>query len=259
MPTYEPLYRSRLFRSDLVFGRRCTRVLLQALVLMLAVPGYAAANLKLPKLPKKKDSQELRADYLTRLQEQYMPPADPKTTGSLWSAAYVLGDLSSDYRAHMINDTIVVQVSVQTTAAQSGSTNSSRTFSTTSGISGLVGGIATHGTNPLLNAQSATALKGSGATASNTTFSTSLTGQVIAVLANGNMVVEAERQIAMNNQHEDLIIRGIVRPGDIGSNNTIASSSLSNLEIEMKGKGIISDSNRPPNALTRAVLWLFGF
>jgi hypothetical protein len=27
----------------------------------------------------------------------------------------------------------------------------------------------------------------------------------------------------------------------------------------MKGKGIISDSVRPPNILTRTVLWLFGF
>ena len=229
------------------------------LALLLCANAYAGVDLKIPGVPKKKDSQELRADYLARLQEQYMPPADPRTTGSLWSAAYVLGDLASDYKAHTINDTVIVQVAVQTTAAQSGTTNTSRAFTTTSGISGLVGGIATHGTNPLLNAQSTTALKGSGATASNTTFATSLMGQVIAVLANGNMVIEAERQIAMNNQHEDLVIRGIVRPGDISSANTIASSSLSNLEIEMKGKGIISDANRPPNAITRAVLWLFGF
>ncbi len=233
--------------------------LIAAALLLNATPIAAAVDVKIPKLPKQRNPQELRADYLTRLQEQYMPPADPRTIGSLWSAAYVLGDLASDYKAHSLNDTITVQVSVATTAAQSGNVNSQRTFSTTSGISGLVGGIATHGVNPLLNAQSATALKGSGATASNTTFSTSLTGQVIAVLANGNMVIEAERQIAMNNQHEDVVIRGVVRPGDITPANTVASSSLSNLEIEMKGKGIISDSTRSPNPLTRAVLWLFGF
>ncbi|RXH57254.1 Flagellar L-ring protein FlgH [Granulicella sibirica] len=217
--------------------------------------GLAQAAIK----PVKKTPQEMRADYLTRLHEQYMPPPDARTTGSLWSAANALGDLSSDYRARNVNDTIIVQVSVQTTAAQSGAVNSSRTFSTQSGITGLVGDIATKGMNPLFNANSATALKGSGQTSSNTTFSTSLTGQIIAILANGNMVIEAERQIAMNNQHEDLIVRGIVRPGDISSANTIPSAALSNLEIEMKGKGIISDSVRPPNALTRAVLWLFGF
>ena len=211
------------------------------------------------KLPKKKTPQELRADYLSRLHEQYMPPADARTSGSIWSAANALGDLSSDYRARNVNDTIVVQVSVQTTAAQSGNVDSQRTFSASSGITGLAGDLATKGVSSLFNANSANALKGSGATASNTTFSTSLTGQIIAVLANGNMVIEAERQIAMNNQHEDLVIRGIVRPGDISSANTIPSAALSNLEIEMKGKGIISDSTRPPNPITRAILWLFGF
>jgi flagellar L-ring protein precursor FlgH len=215
----------------------------------------AWARVKLEKKP----PQNLRADYLVRLNEQYMPPPQARTVGSLWSSANALGDLSTDYKARNVNDTIVVQVSVQTTAAQSGDVNSARAFTTSSGISGLVGGIATHGVNPLLNANSNTTVKGSGQTSSNTTFTTSLTGQIIAVLANGNMVIEAERKIAMNNQHEDVIIRGIVRPGDIDTNNSISSSALSNLEIEMKGKGIISDSTRPPNPLTRAVLWLFGF
>jgi flagellar L-ring protein precursor FlgH len=71
--------------------------------------------------------------------------------------------------------------------------------------------------------------------------------------------VEAKRQIFMNNQHEDVTVRGMIRPGDIGPSNTVASTSLSNLEIEMKGKGIISDGVRPPNLLTRAVLWLLNF
>jgi flagellar L-ring protein precursor FlgH len=222
------------------------------------VMGLSAACSSAGIKPVKKTSQELRADYLTHLNEQYMPPPNPRTVGSLWSAANALGDLSSDYRARNVNDTIIVQVSVQTTAAQSGNVDSERTFTTNSAITGIVGAVP-RGTNPLLAANSSHVLKGQGSTASNTTFQTDLTGQIIAVLANGNMVIEAERKIAMNNQHEDLIIRGIVRPGDISSANTIPSSALGNLEIEMKGKGIISDSVRNLNPLTRAVLWLFNF
>ncbi len=225
------------------------------MVACLLSASVAHAGLK----PGKKPAPDLRADYIARLHETLMTAPGARTTGSLWSAANQLGDLSSDYKARNVNDTIVVQVSVATSAAQSGNVDSERTFDTTSGITGLAGKLKTGGLNPLLAANSATTLKGQGSTASNTTFSTSLTGQVIAVLANGNMVIEAQRKIAMNNQHEDLIIRGIVRPGDITSANTVASSQLSNLEIEMKGKGIISDSVRPPNPLTRAVLWLFGF
>jgi flagellar L-ring protein precursor FlgH len=226
---------------------------LLSVFLFTVMPAYAGSK------PSKKAPPDLRADYLTRLHEQYMPPPEARTVGSLWSGANTLGDLSSDYKARNVNDLIVVQVSVQTTAAQSGNVNSQRSFATQSAITGLVGNVTSNKLNPLFNANSATTLKGQGATSSNTTFSTSLTGQIIAVLANGNMVIEAERQIAMNNQHEDLIIRGIVRPGDISSNNTVPSSALSNLEIEMKGKGIISDSVRPPNIITRAILWLFGF
>jgi flagellar L-ring protein precursor FlgH len=86
-----------------------------------------------------------------------------------------------------------------------------------------------------------------------------MTAQVIDVLRSGNLVVEAQRKIFMNNQHEDVIVRGVVRPNDIGPNNTVPSTSLSNLEIEMKGKGIIADSVRRPNLITRALLWLTGF
>jgi flagellar L-ring protein precursor FlgH len=207
----------------------------------------------------KKDPAQLRTDYLTRLQEVDEHATEGRTVGSLWSPGGALSDLSIDYKARKLNDTIVILVSVQTTAAQSGDSSYQRTFQSTSGITGLAGDINTKGLNPLFNANSATALKGSGATDSNTTFQTSLTGQVIAVLPSGNLVVEAQRRIFMNNQHEDLIVRGVVRPGDIGTNNTVASSSLSNLEIEMKGKGLISDATRPLNPITKAILWLFGF
>jgi flagellar basal body L-ring protein FlgH len=33
--------------------------------------------------------------------------------------------------------------------------------------------------------------------------------------------VEAQRKIFMNNQHEDMTIRGVVRPNDIGPSNTV--------------------------------------
>jgi len=206
---------------------------------------------------KKNSPALLRSDYIARLQEQEAPKSD-RTVGSLWSPGD-MGDLSTDYKARKLNDTVVILVSVQTNATQSGDVNSSRAFQTSSAITGLAGDVNTKGLNPLFNANSNTTLKGSGATDSSTTFQTSMTAQVIAVLPSGNLVVEAQRKIFMNNQNEDVTIRGVVRPNDIGSNNTVPSAALSNLEIEMKGKGIIADSTRPPNRITRALLWLLGF
>ena len=230
-----------------------------ALLLLLAALPSLALPIPHPNLKKpQKSSQQLRAEYIARLQQQYVPPTDVSTVGSLWTPQNLLGDFSSDYKAHNLNDTITILASVQTTAAQSGTVDSERSFTTSSAVTGIFGR-SPSALNPLVSGNSASVLKGQGSTASNTTFSTSLTGQVIAVLPNGNMAVQAEREIFMNNQHENVIVRGLIRPGDIGPNNTVSSSSLSNLEIEMKGKGIIADGVRPPNPLTRAILWILNF
>jgi flagellar L-ring protein precursor FlgH len=228
-----------------------------AVLALLGISAGVVFGASTPK-SKSKSAEQLRADYITRLQEKNIPSADEHTVGSLWTAQSPLGDFATDYKAHHLNDTITIQVSVQTTATQSGTVDSERSFTTSSGITGLFGQTPS-ATNPLFAANSSHALKGQGSTASNTLFQTNLTGQVIAVLPSGNLVVEAGRQIFMNNQHENVIVRGMIRPGDIGPNNTVLSSALSNLEIEMKGKGIISDGTRPPNFLTKALLWLLNF
>jgi flagellar L-ring protein FlgH len=238
--------------------RLCVTLLKPTIALaLLAAPTLLASTLdKLKQHPK--TPEQLRAEYIARLQQQYVPAVAEATVGSLWTVQNVLGDFSSDYKALHLNDTITIVVAVQTTAAQSGTVDSERSLTSSSSITGLLGRTPS-AVNPLLSGQSALVLKGQGSTASNTTFATSLTGQVIAVFPNGNLVVQAERQIFMNNQHENVVLRGMIRPGDIGPSNTVPSSALSNLEIEMKGKGIIADGVRPPNAITRAVLWLLNF
>lgn len=221
------------------------------LLLLIPAPSAQAKS-------KKGTPEELRSQYIASLEEQDVS-STTRTLGSLWSPGDPLLDVASDYKARHVNDTVMIEVAVQTTAAQNADVTSQRTFQTSSGITGLAGAINTKGLNPLFNANSSTALKGSGATDSSTTFQTSMAAQVIAVLPSGNLVVEAHRSIFMNNQHEDVTVRGVVRPNDIGPNNTVPSSALSNLEVELKGKGILSDSTRPPNRLVRAILWLVGF
>lgn len=228
------------------------------LQLVLQAASVHAIILPFHKVPKK-TTAELRSEYLTNISQSVVANLPSHAAGSLWSPDGLMVEPAADYKAHTLNDIVTVVVSVQTTAAQSGSVDSERNFNTNSAITGMAGDLSTKGTNPLLAASSSTTLKGTGATNSSTAFSTSLTGQIIAVLPNGNLVIEAHRQIDMNNQHEDVIVRGVARPGDITPTNSVPSSSLSSLEIELKGKGIISDSVRPPNPLTRAILWLFGF
>ncbi len=225
--------------------------------LLCAAIVFSMATTAEAKIDKKNTPAKLRSEYIARLQEADVSTSS-HTVGSLWSAGGELNDLSSDYKARKLNDTLVIVASVQTTASQEGDVSTSRAASGTTGITGLAGGVKTNALNPIFSANTATSLKGAGQTDSNTTFQTSLTAQVIAVLPSGNLVVEAQRKIFMNNQHEDIVIRGVVRPDDIGPNNTVPSAALGNLEIEMKGKGIIADATKRMNPLARAIFWLFG-
>jgi len=205
------------------------------------------------------DAQKTRADYIAKVQQQAATVPTDTATGSLWVSGGALTSLASDYKANHINDLVTIVVVQKTTAQASGNVNGERDFNTTSGITGLAGHISTSGVSNIFTGQSSTKLKGTGSLDTSSNMSTSLTGQVIAVLPNGNMVVEAQRIVTINNQKETMIVRGVLRPGDVSPTNSALSTALSDLEVELKGKGVVSDFTRPPNRLMRALLWLIGF
>ncbi len=206
------------------------------------------------------DPQKTRADYVARMQQQTTAPPAEVTMGSLWTSNGALTNLQADYKASRLNDVVTIVVVQRTTAQATGNVGTQRDFNTTSGISGLAGYIKpTSALSNLLTAQSSTKLKGAGSTDASTTMNTNLAGQVIAVLPNGNLVVEAERLVTINNQKETMLVRGVLRPGDIRPDNSAFSTVLSNLEVELRGKGVVSDATRPPNPLMRAILWVIGF
>jgi flagellar L-ring protein precursor FlgH len=186
------------------------------------------------------------------------PPAPALARGSLFTASSLLADPYSDYKAHLIGDTISIQISESTTISQSGSLASQRDFSHSSGVTG-VGGQSPSFLNPLLAANSSTKLTGTGATASKSQLNTTLSAQVVAELPSGSLVVEARRHVLANHEHENVVLRGVVRPADISSGNLVYSYQLSNLQLEVKGKGVISDSVRQPNIVMRTLLKFIGF
>ncbi|HVZ60091.1 MAG TPA: flagellar basal body L-ring protein FlgH [Terriglobales bacterium] len=223
-------------------------VILLAVSCIFALPNAQAKS--------QRPTKELRADYLARVRQEMPSTSTEPSLGSLWVNGGGLTDLASDYKAHQTGDTIVIQVFQQTTAESNGDVNTDRSYQGNSAITGLPAKIKTGGVDPLIGLQSSAALKGQGSANSSSKLLTTLTGVVIGVLPGGNLVVEAQRHVLMNNQNETMIVRGVVRPGDVSSLNTVSSTVLANLEIELKGKGVISDATRRPNALIRILQWL---
>ena len=231
---------------------------IQVLIVLLDLMFAAGVPRALAKT-KFKDPEQSRAAYIARSRGDSVEQPAERSIGSLWGSGGLLTDITADYKAHHVGDSVVLQVALQTTAQSSGDVNSQRSFQTSSAITSLPGALKTTGVNPLFGVQSGTQLQGKGESSNSSNLTTNLSARVIAVLPNRDLVVEAERQVFMNNQHETMFVRGVLRPGDIGPNNTAASTALANLEVELKGKGIVSDAINRPNAFVRALLWLFNF
>jgi flagellar L-ring protein precursor FlgH len=197
-------------------------------------------------------------DYLNRLQ-QLPSQTTPNTPGSLWSDQGRFAALASDYKARQVGDLITILVSQNVQAQNTGNVSTDRSFKASSGIDALAGHISTSGVQNIFSGSSSQTLQGKAQSSSSSSLSTKLTGQVVAILPSGALVIEASREILMNNERQVVFLRGLVRTGDLGPDNTVPSNSLGNLELELKGKGVVSDGTRPPNVLTRWLLRLIGF
>jgi flagellar L-ring protein precursor FlgH len=202
----------------------------------------------------KQDSQRLRADYIARM-EQQSSTQETTTLGSLYTPGGAFTDMSADYKAHRLGDIVTLLVSETTAASSTGDVNNSRTFQANSAITNMPG-VGSSVANPLLGMSSSKTLKGQGETSTGSSVTATVSAHVIALLPNGSMIVEAERRILINSQHEDLVVRGVLRPGDVGPNNSVPATALANLEIELKGKGVVSDYVGRQNPIIRGLLWL---
>ncbi len=224
------------------------------LLLLLAVA--LQAQTRSPKSPahppaaKGNLAQSSLAAYLERVKAD-SNESHPEA-GSIWTDNGRLARLSTDVRAMRPHDLISVVVQESLAASTDGTVANTRASSANSSVSGLIGTLkAGNALQNLLTASSAAALNAKGASATNSSLSTTLGGQVVAVLPNGMLVIEAARQVEFSQQTQTIILRGLVRPEDISQQNQVLSTAISSLELEVKGKGIINDYTHRQNLLVR--------
>ena len=172
--------------------------------------------------------------------------------GSIWTDSGRLTRMNTDVRAMRPHDLISVVVEENLAASTDGTVKNSRASDANSGISGLIGTLhAGNALQNLINQHSANDLNAQGTSATNSRLSTVFGGQVVAVLPNGILVIEAARQVEFSQQTQTIILRGLVRPEDISQQNQVLSTAISSLELEVRGKGIINDYTHRQNALVR--------
>ena len=208
----------------------------------------------LPKKPVAKTSSHIAtsslAAYLERVRTE--TSSTQATPGSIWVESGRFTRMATDVRAMRPHDLVSVVVSESLAASTDGSVKNSRASNASTQISSLIGALhAGNALQNLVNQNSAAGLNAQGTSATTSSLSTTLGGQVVEVLPNGMLVIEAAREVEFSQQTQTIVLRGLVRPEDISQQNQILSTAISSLELQVRGKGIVTDYTRRPNVLVR--------
>ncbi len=180
--------------------------------------------------------------------------------GSIWFPAARLSNLAADQRARNVDDVVTILVQESASAVSTGQSKTSRASSAQSAITSLAGPKAATGALAnLLNSNTNTALDGEGTTSRETTLTATISARVTHVLVNGNLVVEGTRNLNVNSENQVITIRGVIRPIDLDTTNSVPSARLADMELQVNGKGIVNDAIHRPNFLYRLILGLLPF
>ena len=150
-----------------------------------------------------------------------------------------------DIKARRIGDMITVVLQEQTDAEKSADTGTTKSTSSEIADPIVFGNSPTHNGNPLFrnSLQSEHEFDGAADSSQSNSLKGSITVSVVDVLSNGNLVVQGEKWININQGEEYIRLRGIVRPRDIRADNTIASTRVANAHIQYSGEGILNETN----------------
>jgi flagellar L-ring protein precursor FlgH len=86
--------------------------------------------------------------------------------------------------------------------------------------------------------------KGTGTADQTASLNGSVAVAVVEVMANGNLVLRGEKQLALTEGSEVIQVSGIIRQDDVAPNNTVQSRRLANAQIAYRGTGDLANASR---------------
>jgi len=171
--------------------------------------------------------------------------------------------LFKDHRARLVGDTVTIIVAESTTAQNEGKSEFEKKIGMSGGlrVEGFLDYLFPGWFEPMepikkIDIDPAEKFGGSGKTSEGNKFTTRITATVTEVLPNGNLVLEGSRKIKVNEENQELVFKGVVRPEDITPLNTVNSTQVADVEIFYKGKGPVSQRNKP-GLITKIFNWIF--
>ncbi len=212
------------------------------------------------KTKKEKKKKNKSVPQLVVVEVEEKPPTIPvpvtvkPANGSLFTDNASNGNLLRDFKARQIGDLVFVDVVEESTATVTSSAKRDRDSGNLGGIVPLVSALPINGASTagsVLTGLGQRKYEGKGTTQRKSNVTARITARVIEVLPNGDLRIEAVKQVKINKETEQLAVTGIVRPNDLAADNSIETLSIGDLRVEFNGKGIASADNAPG--------WLFRF
>ena len=159
-------------------------------------------------------------------------------SGSSW---YLLEDI----KPRRVGDMLTVTLQEKTDAKKQADTETKKATDNSITAATLLGAPITASDRELLatKLESSYDFKGEGDSQQSNSLTGSVTVTVVEVMVNGNLVVQGEKWVTINQGDEYIRLRGIVRPSDISPDNTISSERVANAQIQYSGEGTIANTN----------------
>jgi flagellar L-ring protein FlgH len=174
-----------------------------------------------------------------------LPPPTPRTEGAIYQSGQQI-ELFADLKARRVGDVLTVRLTETTSASKSAVTKTTKTTGVNNTGPTILGRTITTGGVPIFTTTLAGAdsFDGEGSSTQGNSLAGSLTVTVMEVQLNGNLVVQGDKTLKLNQGDEFVHVSGVVRVADIQADNTVTSDRVSDAHISYSGKGVIDSSNR---------------
>ena len=182
---------------------------------------------------------------------QPAPLPEPRGINSLWRTGS--RSFFRDPRAAKVGDILTVNIDIGDQAKLANTTSRSTAATENAGVANFLGlesllpGVLPDEVDPsaLVNLGSDSSSTGTGSVDRSEEISLIVAAVVTQVLPNGNLVIQGQQEVRVNNEVRVLLVSGIVRPEDIASNNTIRHTQIAEARISYGGRGQITDVQQP--------------
>jgi len=231
---------------------------LRLFVIVVAFAGLQACNV-LSRLSDVGGGPKLTSIENPVAQPKYKPvslpmpnPVPPENNpNSLWRAG--ARAFFKDHRAKDIGDVVTVKMTLSDSASLANKTERARDDKEDSDVTNLIG-LETEFSKVLPQAitpanvvsfGNKSETKGDGTITRSESISLTFAAVVTQILPNGALVIVGRQELKVNAELRELMVTGVIRPGDIESDNTITHEKIAEMRVAYGGRGTISDLQQP--------------